>query len=67
MYLLVGLTLDNAAFNPDKEKASATMNTLRYLQSPRLMIIELVHFCVMWMKESLVKLGVSKKWSAREN
>ena len=42
------------------------MNTLPYLQLPRLMIIELMHFYVMWMNAFLVKSGVSKKWSLRE-
>ena len=42
------------------------MNTLPYPQMPRLMIIELMHFCVMWMNAFPVKSGVSKKWSPRE-
>jgi hypothetical protein len=33
---------------------------------PKLMIIELMHFCVMWMNSFPVKSGVSKKWSPRE-
>ena len=30
------------------------------------MIIELIHFCVMWMNSFLVKSGISEKWSPRE-
>jgi hypothetical protein len=49
-----------------KERARGTMNTLPYSQLPKLIIIELMHFCVMWMNAFLVKLGISKKWSPRE-
>ncbi len=42
------------------------MNTLPYSQLPKLIIIELMHFCVMWMNTFPVKLGISKKWSPRE-
>ncbi len=41
-----------------KERARGTMNTLPYLQLPRLMIIELMHFCVMWMNAFPVKSGI---------
>jgi hypothetical protein len=33
---------------------------------PKLIIIKLMHFCVMWLNSFLVKLGVSEKYSARE-
>jgi hypothetical protein len=33
---------------------------------PKLMAIEPMHFCVMWMNSFPVKSGVSKKWSPRE-
>ena len=49
-----------------KERARGTINTLPFLQLPRLMIIELMHFCVMWMNAFPVKSGISKKWSPRE-
>ena len=49
-----------------KERARGTINTLPYLQLPRLMIIELMHFCVMWMNAFPVKSGISEKWSPRE-
>ena len=49
-----------------KERARGTMNTLPYPQLPRLMTIELMHFCVMWMNAFPVKSGISEKWSPRE-
>ncbi len=39
---------------------------LPYEMMPKLMIIELMHFCVMWMNSFPVKSGVSEKWSPRE-
>ncbi len=44
-----------------KERARGTINTLPYLQLPRLMIIELMHLCVMWMNAFPMKSGISKK------
>ncbi len=32
-----------------KERTRGTINTLPYMKLPRLMVIELLHFCVMWM------------------
>ncbi len=32
-----------------KERARGTFNTLPYKKLPKLMVIELLHFCVMWM------------------
>jgi hypothetical protein len=49
-----------------KERARGTMSTLPYPQLPRLMTIELMHFCIMWMNAFPVKSGVSEKWSPRE-
>jgi len=49
-----------------KERARITMNALPYPQLPRLMTIELMHFCIMWMNAFPVKSGVSEKWSPRE-
>ena len=49
-----------------KERARGTMNTLPYPQLPRLMTIELMHFCIMCMNTFPVKSGVSEKWSPRE-
>ena len=42
------------------------MNALPYSQLPKLMIIELMYFCIMWMNMFPVKWGISKKWSPRE-
>jgi hypothetical protein len=49
-----------------KERARGTMNNLPYPQLPRLMTIELMHFCVMWMNAFPVKSDVSEKRSPRE-
>jgi hypothetical protein len=49
-----------------KERARGTFNTLLYKKLPKLMVIELLHFCVMWMNSFPVKSGISKKWSPRE-
>jgi len=49
-----------------KERARGTFNTMPYKKLPKMMVIELLHFCVMWMNSFPVKLGISKKWSPRE-
>ncbi len=49
-----------------KEKARGMFNTLPYKKLPKLMVIELLHFCVMQMNSFPVKSGISKKWSPRE-
>jgi FtsZ-binding cell division protein ZapB len=49
-----------------KERARSTMSVLPYKLLPKLVIIELMHFCVMWMNSFPVKLGISEKWSPRE-
>ena len=46
-----------------KERGRGTINMLPYETMPKLMIIELMHFCVMWMNSFMVKLGVSEKYS----
>ena len=38
-----------------KERARGMVNTLPYPQLPRLMTIELMHFCIMWMNAFPVK------------
>ena len=48
------------------ERARGTFNTLPYKKLPRMMVIELLHFCVMWMNSFPVKSGISEKWSPRE-
>jgi hypothetical protein len=42
------------------------MATLPHLTLPKIMIFELMHFCVLWLNSFPVKLGVSEKWSPRE-
>ncbi len=49
-----------------KERARSTISILLYKLLPKLVIIELMHFCVMSMNSFLVKLGISEKWSPRE-
>jgi hypothetical protein len=49
-----------------KERARGTNNTLPYEMLPKLIIIKLMHFCVMWMNSFLVKSGLSEKYSPRE-
>jgi hypothetical protein len=49
-----------------KERARGTFNTRPYKKLPKLMVIELLHFCVMWMNSFPMKSGISKKWSPRE-
>jgi len=44
-----------------KERARGTFNTLPYKKLPRMMVIELLHFCVMWMNSFPVKSGISEK------
>jgi hypothetical protein len=38
-----------------KERARSTFNTLPYKKLPRMMVTELMHFCVMWMNSFPVK------------
>jgi len=49
-----------------KERARSTMSIIPYKLLPKLMIIELMHFCVMWMNSFSVKSEISEKWSPRE-
>ena len=50
-----------------KERARCTMSILPYNILLKLVIIELMHFCVMWMNSLfLVKSGIFEKWSPRE-
>ncbi len=50
-----------------KERSRGTFNTMPYKKLPKLMEIELLHFCVMWMNSFPVKSGISKKWSPWES
>jgi hypothetical protein len=49
-----------------KERARCTTSILPYNILPKIMIIELMHFCIMWMNSFPVKSGISEKWSPRE-
>jgi hypothetical protein len=49
-----------------KERARGTINTLPYKKLPRLMVIELLHFFVMWMNSFPVRSGIPDKWIPRE-
>ncbi len=49
-----------------KERARWTFNTLPYKKLPKMMVVELLHFCMMWMNSFPVKSGISEKWSLRE-
>jgi hypothetical protein len=49
-----------------KERARETINTLPYKKLPRLMVIELLHFCMIWMNSFPVRSGISDNWSPRE-
>ena len=44
-----------------KERARGMFNTLPYKKLTRIMVIELLHFCVMLMNSFLMKLGISEK------
>jgi hypothetical protein len=48
------------------ERARGTINTLPYKKLSRLMVIELLHFCMMWMNSFPVRSGISDKWNPRE-
>ena len=48
------------------ERVRCTMSILPYTLLPKLMILKLVHFCIMWMNSFSVKSGIVKKWSPRE-
>ena len=46
-----------------KERARGTFKTLPYKKLPKLMVKELLHFCVMWINLFPMKSGISRKWS----
>ncbi len=46
--------------------ARGMISTLPYKMLPKLVIIELLHFCIMWMNSFPVKSGVSEKYSPRK-
>ena len=44
-----------------KERARCTAIILPYKLLPKLMIIKLMHFCIMWMNSFPEKSGISEK------
>jgi hypothetical protein len=46
-----------------KERARGTISVLPYEILPKLMIIVLMHFCMMWLNSLPVKSGISEKYS----
>ena len=44
-----------------KERARSTMSILPYKLLSKLVIVELMYFCVMWMNSFPVKSGISEK------
>jgi hypothetical protein len=49
-----------------KERGRGTMATLPYLTFPKIVIIKLMHFCILWLNSFPVKSGVAEKRSLRE-
>jgi hypothetical protein len=49
-----------------KERVRGKLNNFPYNKLPKLMVIELLHICVMWMNSFPVKSGISERWSPRE-
>jgi hypothetical protein len=49
-----------------KERVRGMFNTLPYKKLPKLMVIELLHFCVMWQNSFPVRSGISEKWIPQE-
>ena len=43
-----------------KERARGAFNTMPYKKLPRVMVIELLHFCVMWMNSFPVSRASQK-------
>ena len=49
-----------------KESTRGMFNTRPYKKLPKLMVIELLHLCVMWMNLFPLKSGISEKWNPQE-
>jgi hypothetical protein len=49
-----------------KERARGMINTLPCKKLPKLMVIELLHFCAMWMNSFSIRSGISDKWTPCE-
>ncbi len=44
-----------------KERVRCMTSILPYNILPKIMVIELMHFCIMWMNSFLIKSGISEK------
>ena len=75
--MLPGITLNTTAaqehvgeierkISVKKERARGTISILPYEILSKLMIIELMHFCMMWLNSFPVKSGISEKYSSLE-
>ncbi len=49
-----------------KERARGMTNSLPYKKLPKLLVIELLHFCVMWMNSFPIRSEISDRWSPHE-
>ena len=49
-----------------KERIWAIIPTFPLQQIPNIMTISLIHFCIFWLKITLIKTGGSQKFSPRE-
>jgi hypothetical protein len=49
-----------------KECARAIVTTLPYIRLPKIILVELLHFVVMWLNSFPVKNGISDRFSPRE-
>jgi hypothetical protein len=49
-----------------KERPRETINTLPCKKLPRLVVIELLQCCIMWMNSFPIRSGISDKWSPCE-
>jgi len=49
-----------------ERESKKTISILPYILLPKLVIIELMQVCIMWMNSFPVKLGISELWSPRE-
>ena len=49
-----------------KERSRGIINTLPYLHFPQIMMINLLHFIVMWLNNFPSNTGISSRWSPRE-
>ena len=46
-----------------KEQARGMISTLPFEMLPKLMVVERMHFCIMWLNSFPVKSGISERYS----